>query len=145
MVRIGSEGQYNMYVRYGSRKRSDHDSDFMASDDATELMNASDIVLMLSGRKLGSVVDSLFPEKQDADAEVLAWLDPQVSMNQMSPAKFANILDDIAGTVANLVATPGEQDAQILKNNKLMSDFIDDLNKLSRQIRIRSRVVTPNA
>jgi len=63
----------------------------------------------------------------------------------MSPAKFANILDDIAGTVANLVATPGEQDAQILKNNKLMSDFIDDLNKLSRQIRIRSRVVTPNA
>ncbi|HBF07334.1 MAG TPA: hypothetical protein DHW71_03735 [Gammaproteobacteria bacterium] len=145
MVRIGSEQQYNMYVRYGNRKRSNHDSDFLSGDESTELMNASDIVLMLSGKKLGSVVDSLFPERKDADHDVLAWLDPQVSMNHMSPARFAGILDDIADTVSKLVTDDPTKDAAILKNNKLMSDFIDDINKLSRQIRVRAKVVNPDA
>lgn len=145
MVRIGSENQYNMYVRYGRKKKSNMDAGYTSSDEVTELVNASDIILMLSGRKLGSVVDSLFPERHDADEVLLGWLNPQVSMNHLTPTNFVNVLERIAETVENLVQQSAGDDAAVLKNNKLMSDFIDDLNKLSRQIRVRTKVVNPDA
>ena len=148
MVRIDSGQQYNMYVRYGSKKKTNEDSDFLAGDETTELLNASDIMLMLSGRKLGSVLDSLFPEKGQADSTILEWLDPQVSMDHMSPARFTQILEDIAQTVSSSLMSEDaktSKNANVLKNNKLMVDFIDDLNRLSRQIKIRAKVVSPNA
>lgn len=147
MVRIDSSSQFNMYVRYGNRKRSDFDSDFLTGDESTELMNASEIILMLSGRKLGSVLDGLFPEKNQSDSDILAWLDPQVSMDNMSPARFANLLEDITKSISTLLLkkTDDESDVKVLKNNKLMIDFVDDLNRLSKQIKVRAKVVTPNA
>lgn len=146
MVKINSGIQYNMYVRYGSKKRSDFDSDFLNGDDATELLSAADIVLMISGKKLGSVLDGLFPEKNQSDATMLEWLEPDVSMNHMSPTKFAKILEDISDSVADLIQkTNSKEDVSVLKNNKMMSDFMNDINRLSRQIKIRAKVATPNA
>jgi len=143
MVRVGAD-QYNMYVRYGSKKRSDHDSSYMNGDEATEVLSAADIVLMLSGRKLGSVLDSLFPEKYEADNKFLEWLDPEVSMQEMSPVKFAALLDDLSGRLSNIFkdADKSERDDQ---RKILMRDFVSDLNSLARQIRMRAKVVSPNA